>query len=79
MFNDWLATANKGDINTYWMGHLAHARWEITEALRKDRPADVDLRALEAAGDAWRAYEKGLVTLTQRRVGQNFAYLATKI
>lgn len=79
MFNEWLAAAKKGDTYVYFKGHLAATRQQVTDALREDRPVDTDLGMLEAAGDAWRAYEAGKVVLTQRREGAGFDYVATRV
>jgi hypothetical protein len=83
-FETWLQTARRGETLTYYSGELSRMRqlragkMFLREYLAERHEGTED--ELQAARDAWQAYEDGRVTLTQRRVGaQSFAYVAVRL
>lgn len=80
-FHEWLASAARGDQHVYARGYLAQMRHSRTVALHADEPVEEAITvACDAAHDAWDAYERGRVLLTQRRHGAfDYSYIATRI
>jgi hypothetical protein len=71
-FNNWLNTSVSGAKYTYHTGFLC-----------KDRDPEIKFQGYkevnEVANLAWKLYEKGVVTLTQRKLADNhYQYLAVK-
>ena len=71
-FNNWLNTSVAGSKYTYHTGFLC-----------KDRDPEIKFQGYkdvnEIANMAWKLYEKGLITLTQRKIADNhYQYLAVK-
>jgi hypothetical protein len=78
----WAGQAKRGERMPYFVGDLAYTRAmrsyrkNAYEAIKDERTE----RGLDRAIDAWSLYRAGLVTLTQRRLGDaNFEYLAVKL
>jgi hypothetical protein len=78
----WAGQAKRGERMPYFVGDLAYMRsvrafQKAAFAAIKDEHTERDL---DRAIDAWSLYRAGLVTLTQRRLGDaNFEYLAVKL
>ena len=78
---DWVSTAKRGDSFVYAVGEVAYTRVTNADAFRKGSFVDPDgTKMVEQAGDAWRLYEGGKITLVQRRLGNNlFEYIAQRL
>lgn len=75
-FGFWLQNAREGDRLIYHVGNLMADRVVLIE-----HPTWVETRFIEplneVAAEVWQAYEQGLVTLSQKRIGENlFQYVA---
>jgi hypothetical protein len=71
-FNNWLNTSVSGAKYTYHTGFLCKDR----DAVIKN-PGHQTVN--EIANLAWKLYEKGLITLTQRKIADDhYQYLAVK-
>lgn len=81
MIAEFVANAARGDQVEYARGNLSLARWERTELSRARVEVPEPLDAMcDAANDAWRAHQRGDVTLIQRRMGRDdFSYLAVRL
>lgn len=81
MFVNWMATALRGDVYEYARGNVSYSRWKRTRLLMADEAPDAELNLIcDQAADAWRAFERGLVTLVQRRMGRDdFSYMAIRL
>lgn len=77
-FQDWLDRAKPGTTLLYHRGELAYEREGIVEL--NDKIHHVYREPLHSLADAvWRAYRRGRVILTQKRLDYGeFAYYATK-
>lgn len=75
LFTDWMAGAKRGETLVYFEGELARER-VLASKLRAQRMPIPDTMAfdLESAGDAWRAFENGHVTLTQAKAPGVYDY-----
>lgn len=79
-FYYWLQLARRGDLCTYWLGHLSAAReGAFSERMGAEDAWRYALLAEQLAEAAFAAYEGGLVTLTQRRHPLfGFEYMAVR-
>lgn len=76
-FEAWLANAKAGDVAAYARGMLPCLIEKAKAADPDEADRIMDMR--RAATVAWRAYERGLVELVQKRIGfADFEYLAVR-
>jgi len=76
--DEFLEIARKGDEFIYHTGHLAEVRFLAIRGFASRKGPVVDPEIDDLAKEAWRAMELKLVYLTQRRVGDEFQYLAVR-
>lgn len=77
----WMVKAKRGESMQYARGNLASMREEsrVLYVEKKPIPPQTEIM-LDNARTAWHAYEKGMVTLVQRRMGwDDFSYIAQKV
>ncbi len=74
---EWAASAARGEAHEYFRGELAKTRKD----LNMRGVANPIARAnCDNANEAWRLYERGVVTLIQQRIGPRaFSYIAVRL
>lgn len=80
-FERWLATSRPRDRFVYHRGFLAADREEVTLLPQLGKYVHVFHEPMHSLGQiAWHAYERGLVTLVQKKLpnGRGFEYIAFK-
>lgn len=80
-FAEWMFAARPGDRRVYWTGFLIVDRLQTEDGSEGERPTRRGAEAHAIGECALRAWKRGLVLLTQRRVrGMDgvFEYIAVR-